>query len=268
MMKRIESRNNGIIKSVAALKDGAQRRAQGRFFFEGARLLEEYLRSGRVPHALYVREDSFARYSALIAGAGCEVYEVTAPVYDKITEEKAPQGILTVADMLPEIKELSAGNAQEAAASFGQGHAVILEGIQDPGNAGTVIRTAAALGSAAVLCSCADIYSAKAVRATMGALFFCNLAVCRSAQTAVNAFKAQGHRVIAAALYGETKTLGRFNILPGDCFVIGSEGSGISASTLESCDFAARIPMTSGAESLNAAAAAAVFLWEAGKDKL
>ena len=146
-MNRIESRNNGIIKSVAALKDCSGRRAAGRFFFEGAHLLEEYLRSGRTPRALFVREDALARYSSLAGRAGCEVYEVTAPVYEKLTEEKAPQGILAVADTLPEIKEIGVSNAAEVIGSFGGGHAVVLENLQDPGNVGTIIRTAAAFGS-------------------------------------------------------------------------------------------------------------------------
>ncbi|MBR0232327.1 MAG: RNA methyltransferase [Clostridia bacterium] len=264
-MNRIESRNNGIIKSVAALKDCSGRRAAGRFFFEGAHLLEEYLRSGRTPRALFVREDALARYSSLAGRAGCEVYEVTAPVYEKLTEEKAPQGILAVADTLPEIKEIGVSNAAEVIGSFGGGHAVVLENLQDPGNVGTIIRTAAAFGSSVVLCSCADIYSVKTLRAAMGALFFCRAAVCRSAETAVNALHACGRRVISAALYGRTLPLGGFEIQPGDCFVIGSEGGGVSQKTLDMCDFSARIPMTDSAESLNAAAAAAVFLWEAGR---
>jgi len=264
-MDRIESRNNSIIKSVAALRESAERRASGSFVFEGAHLLEEYLRSGRTPRAVFVREDSYARYSSLAARAGCDLYEVTAPVYDKLTQEKAPQGILTVADMLPEIKELCAENAQETVASLGGGHTVILENLQDPGNVGTVIRTAAALGASVLLCSCADIYSAKTLRATMGALFFCRAALCRSAELAINALHSRGRRVISAALYGETLPLGGFEILKDDCFVIGSEGGGISQKTLESCDFSARIPISGAVESLNAAAAAAVFLWEAAR---
>lgn len=256
-MIRIESRGNSIIKNVASLKDGASRKEQGCFFFEGAHLLEEFIRSGGKARAVFLRDGAPEAYSVLAARAGGDIYSVPAQVYEKLTVERAPQGVLTVAET---------GFKAAGLASLQSGACLILENLQDPGNVGTVMRTAAAFGADVVLAGCADVFSPKAVRATMGALFFCDFAVCRSAGEAVSFFKKQNRRVIAAALYGKTKALGGFALEKGDCFVIGSEGSGVTRETLELCDFSVRIPMTGKTESLNAAAASAVLMWEAKRN--
>ena len=258
-MKRIESRNNPIIKSMAALRSRRDREEQRLFFFEGVHLLEEFVRSGRSPKWLFVREDVSEKYAELIEKADCEVYEVTSSVYDKITEEKAPQGLFTVADYLDNVKSFD----EETAKGF-SGNGLLLSDLQDTGNVGTVLRTTAALDCKVILCgNCADIYSSKTVRATMGAVFTNEVYIAKDTEAAIGLLQKQGRRVIAAALSEKAETFGRFEIKPDDCFAIGNEGKGLTEAVISKCDFTAIIPMSGKTESLNAATASAMILWEA-----
>jgi TrmH family RNA methyltransferase len=266
-MKRIESRNNPIIKSMAALRFRRDREEQRLFFFEGVHLLEEFVRSGRSPKWLFVREDVSEKYAALIEKADCEVYEVTESVYDKLTEEKAPQGIFTVSDFLDNVVFLD-DTSVASLPSMINGNSVMLCDLQDNGNVGTVIRTAAAMGCDVILCGrCADVYSPKTVRATMGAIFMNGVYVCPSAESAIRAFRNANKRVIATALTENARTLGEFEINPTDCFVIGNEGKGLTDSVIGECDFTAIIPMSGRTESLNAASASSMILWEARRGR-
>lgn len=263
-MKRIESRNNSTIKSVTSLRDRRCRESNRLFYFEGVHLLEEFIRSGRKPKAVFVREDVLDGYLELISSADCEVYEVTASVYDKLTEEKAPQGIFTVAEYIDSIRILD-----ESVLPSLSGNSIMLVDLQDTGNVGTVIRTAAAMDCNILLCgNCADIYSAKTVRATMGALFTGNIFISSSAESAVELLRSSGKRVIAAALTDKAEVLGNFNILPDDCFVVGNEGKGLPGTVIEKCSMTAVIPMSGKTESLNAAVAAAMLLWEAKRGRM
>ncbi len=261
-MKRIESRNNPVIKSVTALSARRVREEKRLFYFEGVHLLEEYLRAGNRPYALFVREDVTEKYRHLLDGLECEIYEVTESVYAKLTDEKAPQGIFTVSSYLENV--FDHGQLDKI-----DGNSVLLVDLQDMGNVGTVIRTSAALGCDTLLCgSCADIYSAKTVRATMGALFTGRVFVCRDTSAAISTLRASGRRVIAAALSEDSQTLGRFDVLPNDCFAVGNEGNGLSQSVIDQCDFTAIIPMSDRTESFNAASAASILLWEAKRGRM
>lgn len=262
-MKRIESRNNPIIKSVISLRNRREREEHNLFYFEGVHLLEEFVRSGRKPKCLFVRDDVAERYSNLVASADCEVYLVTSSVYDKITEEKSPQGIFTLADYLPNVCAFD----KKAAINL-SGNSILLSDLQDTGNVGTVIRTAAALGCNVILCgNCADIYSPKTVRATMGAVFMSDVYIAKDTETAVDLLRESGKRVIATALTDKAETLGRFEVLPNDCFVIGNEGKGLTMTVISKCDFTAIIPMTGKTESLNAAAASSIIMWETARGR-
>lgn len=256
MLERIVSRNNNLIKSVAELRESGARRREGLFCFEGVHLLEEAKRFGAELVYVFVREGSPGGYFALAAGSSARVFEVTDAVYDRLTEEKAPQGVFAVARMPKNIRPLSE--------SIPGGCAAVLCDIQDSGNVGTVIRTAAAFGTSVVLAgACADIFSKKTVRATMGAVFSAEIYTCPSGTEAARILKAAGRRTLACALRGDAYELGGFAMRSGDSFFIGNEGKGLSAEVINGCDIAVRIPMTNLAESLNAAAAAAVMLWEA-----
>ncbi len=263
-MKRIESRNNPTIKNMTALGDRHEREKEKLFYFEGVHLLEEYLRSGKNPMSLFVREDVINRYSGLLESSGCEVYEVTSSVYDKITDEKAPQGIFTVSRYLDNVRFVGKDISMDEFPKKMNGNSVMLVDLQDNGNVGTVIRTAAAMGCDVLLCgNCADVYSAKTVRATMGALFMNDIYICSDTISAIKSLQNCGKRVIASALNEKAHVLGEFEIQNGDCFVVGNEGQGLTDEVISTCDMTAIIPMSGRTESLNAASAASMLLWEA-----
>lgn len=268
-MKRIESRNNPTIKNIVSLNRRREREEQKLFFFEGVHLLEEYLRFGHKPLAVFLREDVSERYKDLVILADCEVYEVTESVYDKMTEEKSPQGILTVAPFLENVVYAADEEGYQTVASAVTSNSLMLVDLQDNGNVGTVIRTSAALGCAMLLCgNCADVYSPKTVRATMGALFSNDVFVCKDPIKTVSALRISGKRVIASALTDNALELGNFELKETDCFAVGNEGNGLSSEFIDECDITAIIKMSCKTESLNAASAASILLWEAKRGRL
>lgn len=253
---------------MTALRDRRERENTGLFCFEGVHLLEELLRAGKTPDRVFVREDVIEKYSQLIKNVGCEVYEVTTSVYDKLTDEKAPQGIFTVSPYLDNVHLVGKDIELSELSNKINSNLVMLADIQDTGNAGTIIRTAAAMGCDVILAGkCADVYSQKTVRATMGALFTNDVYICPDTVSVINALREGKRRVIASALNESACVLGEFQIKDTDCFVIGNEGQGLSDEVIKSCDMTAFIPMSGRTESLNAASAAAMLLWEAKRGK-
>jgi TrmH family RNA methyltransferase len=140
---------------------------------------------------------------------------------------------------------------------------LLAEDLQDPGNVGTLIRTANAFGFDGVILAgaCADPFGPKAVRASMGAVFRRRVWTMSSGE-AILALKEKGVPLVAAALRADAETLGKWEFPQRLALAIGNEGHGLSAEMLEAADRVVRIPMEPGAESLNAGAAAAVLLWE------
>ena len=149
----------------------------------------------------------------------------------------------------------------------GAGRYLLLDGVQDPGNVGTVLRTADAFGWTPVLLpGCADLYNPKTVRAAMG-VHFRRTVYRESLARAAALIREAGLPLYAAALAEDTLDLRRAEL--GRCgVIIGSEGRGVSREALELCGRAIRIPMRDTCESLNAAAAAAVVLWEGARGDL
>ena len=146
---------------------------------------------------------------------------------------------------------------------------MLLESVRDPSNLGAIIRSAAALGLDRLILSadCADIYSAKTVRASMGTLFSQRIDRTDALPAYIACLRQSGRRVFAAALDESAQQLGSFDVLPGDCAVIGNEGHGLSQDTIKACGQTVYIPMTDRAESLNAAVASALLMWEFGKQR-
>ena len=140
---------------------------------------------------------------------------------------------------------------------------VLMETVQDPGNVGAILRTmdAAGFDGAILSTGCADPFAPKALRATMGSIFRVPTLQVQSAAEAAKALKAEGYAVVAAALHGGDFFL-REKLPEKLCLVIGNEGKGISKETLKQATHTYRLPMRGGAESLNAAAAAAIMIYE------
>lgn len=190
------------------------------------------------------------------------LYIVGDDAFDRLTDEQAPEGIITVCAELDNICE---GGASEVTGD----RVLMLESVRDTGNMGTIIRSAVAFGIDTLVVSsdCADLYNSKTVRAAMGALFKQRIVIVDSVPNTVNELRGCGRRVFAAALSGDAKTLGSFALERGDVILIGNEGHGLSEAAIDACDARLYIPMESDAESLNAGIAASICMWELYKTK-
>ena len=201
-----------------------------------------------------------------------KVVYLSEHVFQKVTDERAPEGIITVAKYIDKShKSVTINNKEESLPKSGE-CVMLIESVRDPGNLGTMIRSAAALGIDRLIISsdCADIYNPKTIRAAMGGLFRLNIDKLDSGLSMsryIGALRDGGRRVFAAALDTDALTLGDAELKSGDCIVIGNEGHGLSRDTIDSCDRSIIIPMSAGCESLNAAAAAVIFMWEMHRAK-
>ncbi len=251
-MNDIKSRKNPLIVHLKKLgADGDYRRDAGEFLCDGEKLLREAVDSGADIRAVLINGDKPAWLPEHIP-----LYSVGQDIIDAVSPLKNAQDII-----------FSCGIPAREDEETGAGDRIILEGIQDPGNVGTIIRTAGALNISAVILTgnCADPYHPKTVRATMGAIFRQRVIITDFAGIA--ALKEKGIRLCGAAL-GDNCSDIREASLKNAAVVIGSEGRGLSPEMLALCGETIKIPMSPTSESLNAAAAAAIIMWEASKSSL
>lgn len=245
-MEVVTSRQNPIIRQLRALgRERSARAEQGLFVCDGEKLLREALDSGaQVDTVLWAEQPSMALPAS--------VHQLCAPA-DLVAYVSAlahsPGPVFSVAMQpkpLPERLQ----------------RVIVLETVQDPGNVGTVLRTANALGVDAVILTgaCADLYSPKTVRSTMGAIFRLPAVECPLEKLRA-LLDASGLPLFGAALTDSARDL-RDTPVSHAAVAIGSEGKGLSRELLALCDGELIIPMQPGAESLNAAVAASVIMWE------
>ena len=263
----IRSASNQKIKSVIALRDKAKvRRAQGAFLIEGIHLLSEVNREdvleAFVSESFLQKADKNALKKLQ---AVCPQYEtLTDPVFLKISDTKTPQGVLVVVKRSNRSAEDLFAHAPEGKKSL----LLLCERIQDPGNLGTILRTAEAAGATGVIISSdsADPYSPKVVRATMGAILRIPFATVESVTEAVNLCKANGTPVYAATLE-KAQSYDTISYKGPCAFVVGNEGEGLLPETIAAATQSVFIPMEGKTESLNAAIASALLLYEANRQR-
>lgn len=248
MAERITSRANPLCAHFRKLASSrAYRQEAGEFLCDSPKLLREACLWGAP-----VRTVLHTPGVPLPDLDGADVREVSESVMAAVSPMETPQGVVFTCAMAP----------PPLPPRLEPGRYLVLDGIQDPGNAGTILRTADAFDCRAVflLPGCADLYSPKTLRSAMGAHF-------RSAQwsctleDAAALFRAAGVPLYAAALGPDTADVRRVD-LTSAALVIGSEGRGVSPQALAACQGTVQIPMSGRCESLNAAVAAAVLLWE------
>jgi TrmH family RNA methyltransferase len=242
-------RSNPLIAHIRKLGLSRRYRYERReFVCDGEKLLREAEQSGaRVLAVLTCRPERLGD-----APPGARVYTVTRDALKSVSALQNPQDTLFTCAM---------PDAPPGGARGVNGGIIILEGVQDPGNVGTVIRTAAAFGVGAVALTggCADVYNPKTVRATMGAIF--RQSVMELDMDAIAALVGSGVRILAASPGTGSEDISRTR-LRGAAIAIGSEGRGLSDKMTALCRARVRIPMLPGAQSLNASAAAAIIMWE------
>lgn len=271
----ITSKQNPQILHAVRLQERKHRQKDELFVFDGIKLCKEAMLAGVIPEKIYLRMSSrehvlawmeqelpgknFSEHPALIA--------LDDAVFEKISLEKSPEGIICVAKYIDKCHKIVTINNKEHQVSYSVGASeriLLLESVRDPGNLGTIIRSAAAFGIDRLILSedCADLYNAKTIRASMGAIFRQRIDRTNDLPTLIRCLRSDGRRVYAAALDATAAKLGTLPLKPQDGIVIGNEGHGLTDASISACDGCLFIPMTGATESLNAAMAATVCMWE------
>lgn len=273
----ITSRQNRRIVELMKLDDRRTRENTRRFRFDGMKLLCEAIRRGVEPDAVYLRAGTAEKLTARMtelygctpADAGCPVFGVEDSLFEKISQENAPEGVITVAKYIDKSHNFIIIYNKDEIAIREDAPVLLLESVRDPLNVGAIIRSAAALGVGHIMMSadCADIYHPRTVRAAMGPLFSMPITRVEDLAGSIRALRAEGRRIYAAALDDTALRLGspEFEAGKDECTmgaVIGNEGHGLSDAVIAACDRSVYIPMEAGTESLNAGVAAALIMWE------
>lgn len=252
----ITSSSNAVFKNLMKLKDKKNRDRQGVFVAEGLRFVneipkevcvEEYVVSENFPDTDCLREDT-------------KVIRLADNLFRQLSDTDSPQGVMAVCKKL---------KADEDVLRDETGFYIIAEEINDPGNLGTIIRTADACGANAVFLSrgSVDLYNSKVLRSTMGSLFHLPIITDVAIADVVSEMKERGISVYAAHLKGE-KYPQEMNFKKGCAFVFGNEARGLKDETAALCDEYVKIPMPGKAESLNLSVAAAMLMYETVRQRI
>ncbi len=247
-VKKITSAQNEYIKKIAKLKEKKHREESGLFIAEGEHLAEMALASDFRLETLIMSDDYYEKNKDKFL---CDTIVVPKELLLKISDAKTPQGVVAIIRM-PEIKD------DDVCGKF-----IYCDSLQDPGNVGTIIRTADAFSFSGVILSydSADVFSPKVIRSSQGSLFNIKIITGKDISYLKNA-KEKGVFITSTALYGECVDVCNMKKRDNQIFVIGNEGSGVSREILEISDETLYIPMTGKAESLNAGVAASILMYE------
>ncbi|OPZ91567.1 MAG: putative TrmH family tRNA/rRNA methyltransferase [Firmicutes bacterium ADurb.Bin419] len=259
-MNFISSNKNPVIKEIKALKEKKFRDQKGLYFIEGIRFVEEALKENVKISKILVSDklkDVHGGKEILeqLESHGFQnVYILSNNIYMEITDTESPQGILAVLK-----KEAVSINSVFDDKNF----FVVLDSLQDPGNMGTIIRTADAVGVTAVIVSkgCVDVYNPKVLRSTMGSLFHIPVCYSENILETLQEMKDKGIKLCAAHLKGR-KNYFELNYKENIAIIIGNEANGISDSVVDISDELVKIPMLGKSESLNASVAAGLLMYE------
>ncbi len=229
------------------LKTKKYREQSGIFLAEGYRNVCDSMEKN-LPKLILLEKDF---QESVSLPEGIEVYRVSAEILKEICDTKTPQGIAAVFE-IPKEKEITSHSV------------LLLNGVSDPGNLGTILRTALAAGYTDIILDeqCADVYAPKVVRSAMSAIFSLNLIRVKNLSESVSNLKQMGFQVYGAALSDKSKSLYQTDFLEKVALMFGSEANGISEELLALCDSLYIIPMQEEIESLNVAVAAGVSMYE------
>ena len=256
----ITSLQNPQVKLWRGLnKSRAQRVEAGLFLAEGEHMAGEAVKEHKA-RALLIDDSVREKHRALAESVqGASVYYLASHVMAALCDAKTPQGIIAVCDYPKETVSIP-----ENASLL-----VALDGVQDPGNAGTVIRTMDAAGYHCLLMdeNTADPYSPKALRASMGGVFRIPAVRCTDLAGQLHTLAQCGYDIIAGDLHGEP-FYRRRKAKDRLCVVIGNEGQGVSPAVFAESTMRLKLPMVGGAESLNAAVAGAVMMYDFLRERM
>lgn len=253
-MERIESNKNVKIKTVKKLHTRKGREKLGSFFIEGEHLVEEALKSRVIINELFV-EDTFEIPKAWDI-ANFPIYIVSDKIMKEISETETPQGVLAVCELLGrkplEVEKL--------------GKYLLIDQVQDPGNLGTIIRTADSVGMSAVILGAGtvDVYNSKVIRSTQGSLF--HLPVVKGDLGEwIDKLKSKNIPIFGTALNDSAKAYKSVSPQESFALIVGNEGSGMSSELLNRTNENLYIPIYGKAESLNVSIATGILLYHLRK---
>ncbi len=253
----ISSKSNVNIKQYKKLSENKRERAKTSLFtLEGLRLFEEALKENLYAEAVFFTEKFIEKNPSFSEKFpdNIKLFLISDEIAACISQTENPQGIFALC-RIPENRSVSDIIREN-------GKYVFLSDIQDPGNMGTIIRTADALGIDGIICcGCTDIYTPKPVRAAMGSIFRMKTAV-TDENTAFSELEKKHITTYAACLSEYSERITDIDFKTGSAVLIGNEGNGLKKETADRCMKKIIIPMRGRAESLNASAAAAIIMWE------
>lgn len=253
MEQLITSRENKVIKLTKSLCTKQGREKEGLFIIEGYRNVKDASEKGADIEFILASDKCGYDLSGLKKH---KIYTLAPKIFDYVSDTVTPQGVLAVC----RIEETSFSDVKLGENSL----VVVCENLQDPGNAGTIIRTADAAGAACVVMvkGCVDIYNPKVTRSVMSSLFSVKVIRNKNLDSVFGFLKNNSVKSVAGAL--EKNSVSIFDCdMKGRCAIfVGNEGNGLSQDTVKRCDSTVTIPMLGGAESLNASTAAAVMMYE------
>lgn len=265
-LRRIEGRHNSVVKELRHAFSRADLTPEGDCAIEGLRIVDEAIRSGLRFRAVFFRESAEGHAARLLPQIGSHVETLLLPdkLFDGAVPSDTPQGVAA----LVRLKEFSLDDVLERAAV---GPILVVAGLQDPGNLGTILRSAEAFGSAGAVLGEGTVspFNSKVIRASAGSLFRTPLVVNKSAggfEAMLAKFRAHGVRMIATSSHKGTP-LDQARLTGPTAIFVGSEGSGLPRGLMAQLDETIAIPHSPHVESLNAGVAASIVLYEAARQR-
>lgn len=255
------SSNNKNIKLAGALKEKKARDKEGLFVIEGPHLIEEALHAGFALKFLLFSKKASNKVVAAVEEMGFSTYLVDEKTMDSVSDTKTNQGLIAVVPKLAfSFDDIKTGKDTMI---------LVCDGIQDPGNLGTMIRSCAGAGCGAVIISddSVDPYNPKTIRSTGGSIFKLPVICEADIKKTVSYLKAKNIKVLCADASGD-ESLFECDLSGKTAFVVGSESKGVKKEVLKNCDAVVKIPMQKNVESLNAAVAASVMLFEGMRQRI
>lgn len=254
MFEQISSVKNEYIKQLSRLNTASGRRESGLFLVEGQKLCMEVIQSGFKIESMLITERAAESFD--LSKFDGRILFISEPVAKKLSSMDTPPGIFAVAHQNDSIP---ADNPRFILA---------LDHISDPSNLGAILRSAEAFGVDAIYLSdgCVDLYSPKVIRAAMGSAFRASVQK-GNLPAYLKEQKKQGYHIMGAGLDRNFKLLGDISFSEPTIMIIGNEANGLTEEVMNCCDHGVFIPMLGKNESLNAAVAASIILWEQSKWK-
>ncbi|WP_261827868.1 TrmH family RNA methyltransferase [Inconstantimicrobium mannanitabidum] len=256
-MLKIESKENKLFKDTKKLKEKKWRIKNKKYLIEGVRIVEEAIKAKVKIDAIFLEEDlEDARINAFLEGQSFNSYVLSKELFKSLCSTEAPQGIIAIVDLSNSIEKKS-GNFY-----------ILADKVQDPGNMGTIIRTAHAANAKGVIITkgTVDIYNEKTIRSTMGSIFYLPVIEDQDLEFTKKLID-NGYKLLVSALDAE-KNFFEEDLSGSYIIAVGNEGNGVSDEIKDLATVKVKIPMPGEAESLNVSVACAIMIYEKVRQNL